>query len=220
MNLHHKTRVKVCGITRLDDALIAARLGVDAIGFVFYDKSPRAILPTEAFGIAQQLPPFLVKVGLFVNADADAVSTVLANCPIDILQFHGDEDENYCRQFDVPYVKALRHRSTEETRAAAALFPSASAILLDSFEPARFGGTGLTFDWEEIPEVTQPLILAGGLTSGNVGLAVAQVAPYAVDVSGGVEDAPGVKSPGKLKDFIDAVVAADSANSGGTKDAG
>jgi len=209
MNLQDKTRVKVCGITRAEDALAAARLGVAAIGFVFYEKSPRAITAADALGIAQQLPPFLMKVGLFVNADAKTVFSSLATCPIDILQFHGDEDENYCRQFDVPYIKALRHQSIDETRSAAAQFASASAILLDSFEPGRFGGTGRSFNWQEIPELTQPLILAGGLTPANVGLAVAQVAPYAVDVSGGVEVMPGVKSPEKIQQLMRAVAAAD-----------
>lgn len=209
MTLHHKTRVKVCGITRAEDALMAASLGVDAIGFVFYDKSPRAITSDAARNIIHQLPPFLVKVGLFVNASPETVFSGLLTCPIDILQFHGDEDENYCRQFDVPYMKALRHRSTNETRKAAAAFPSASAILLDSYEPGRFGGTGHAFDWQEIPELAQPMVLAGGLTPSNVGLAVGQVAPYAVDVSGGVELRPGVKSAERTKAFMVAVAAAD-----------
>ena len=212
MTLHHKTRVKVCGITRAEDAMTAAALGVDAIGFVFYGKSPRAITPTAAGDIIQKLPPFLVKVGLFVNATPEAVFSGLSSCAIDILQFHGDEDENYCRQFDVPYIRALRHRSTQETLKAAAQFSSASAILLDSYEPGRFGGTGQAFDWSEIPELTQPMVLAGGLTPLNVGLAVGQVAPYAVDVSGGVEDLPGIKCPQRIRQFVRAVAAADDLN--------
>ena len=209
MTLHHKTRVKVCGITRAEDAMTAAALGVDAIGFVFYEKSPRAITPTAAGDIIQKLPPFLVKVGLFVNATPEAVFSGLSSCPIDILQFHGDEDENYCRQFDVPYIRALRHRSTGQTREMAARYPSAIAILLDSYEPGRFGGTGHAFDWSEIPELTQPMILAGGLSAMNVGSAVGQVAPYAVDVSGGVEDLPGIKSPERIREFMRAVATAD-----------
>ena len=212
MTLHHKTRVKVCGITRAEDAMAAAALGVDAIGFVFYDKSPRAVTSAAACDIIQQLPPFLVKVGLFVNATPETVFSSLSSCAIDILQFHGDEDENYCRQFDVPYIRALRHRSTQETLKAAAQFSSASAILLDSYEPGRFGGTGQAFDWSEIPELTQPMVLAGGLTPLNVGLAVGQVAPYAVDVSGGVEELPGIKCPQRIRQFVRAVAAADDLN--------
>ena len=212
MTLHHKTRVKVCGITRAEDAMAAAALGVDAIGFVFYDKSPRAVTSAAACDIIQQLPPFLVKVGLFVNATPETVFSSLSSCAIDILQFHGDEDENYCRQFDVPYIKALRHRSTLETREGAARFPSACAILLDSFDPGRFGGTGHAFNWTEIPEVTQPLVLAGGLTPLNVGSAVTQVAPYAADVSGGVEAGPGIKSSERIQQFMAAVAAADEVN--------
>jgi len=209
MTLHQKTRVKVCGITRADDAMAAAALGVDAIGFVFYDKSPRATTSAAARDIIQQLPPFLVKVGLFVNATPETVRSCLSCCAIDILQFHGDEDENYCRQFDVPFIKALRHRSTKATREAAEAFPSASAILLDSYEPGRFGGTGQAFNWREIPEITQPMVLAGGLTPVNVGSAVEQAAPYAVDVSGGVEDQPGIKSSERIQQFMLAVAAAD-----------
>ena len=209
MTLHHKTRVKVCGITRAEDAMTAAALGVDAIGFVFYEKSPRAITPTAAGDIIQKLPPFLVKVGLFVNATPETVFSGLSSCAIDILQFHGDEDENYCRQFDVPYIRALRHRSTQETLKVVAQFSSASAILLDSYEPGRFGGTGQAFDWSEIPELIQPMVLAGGLTPLNVGLAVGQVAPYAVDVSGGVEDLLGIKCPQRIRQFVRAVAAAD-----------
>ena len=212
MNLQDKTRVKVCGITRAEDALAAARLGVAAIGFVFYEKSPRAITAADALGIAQQLPTFIKNGGSCVNATPETVFSSLSSCAIDILQFHGDEDENYCRQFDVPYIKALRHQSTDETRSAAAQFASASAILLDSFEPGRFGGTGRSFNWQEIPELTQPLILAGGLTPANVGLAVAQVAPYAVDVSGGVEAGPGIKSSERIQQFMAAVAAADEVN--------
>jgi phosphoribosylanthranilate isomerase len=209
MTFHHKTRVKVCGITRAEDALTAAALGVDAIGFVFYEKSPRTITPAAACDIILKLPPFLVKVGLFVNATPEVVFSGLSSCAIDILQFHGDEDENYCRQFGVPYIKALRHRGMMETRETAAQFSSASAILLDSYEPGRFGGTGHAFDWSEIPELTQPMVLAGGLSPLNVGLAVGQVAPYAVDVSGGVEDLPGIKSPERIQQFMRAVAAAD-----------
>ena len=169
----------------------------------------RQLLPAISF---KNCPPFLVKVGLFVNATPEAVFSGLSSCAIDILQFHGDEDENYCRQFDVPYIRALRHRSTQETLKAAAQFSSASAILLDSYEPGRFGGTGQAFDWSEIPELTQPMVLAGGLTPLNVGLAVGQVAPYAVDVSGGVEDLPGIKCPQRIRQFVRAVAAADDLN--------
>ena len=206
------TSIKICGLTTVENALAVAGLGVDAIGLVFYAESPRCVTNKVAQEIVNELPPFVSKVGLFVNPSREDVLETLELVDLNLLQFHGDEDENYCRQFDVPYIRALRHRSTQETLKAAAQFSSASAILLDSYEPGRFGGTGQAFDWSEIPELTQPMVLAGGLTPLNVGLAVGQVAPYAVDVSGGVEDLPGIKCPQRIRQFVRAVAAADDLN--------
>jgi len=201
-----RVRVKICGITRVEDGVAAARLGADAVGLVFYPKSPRAVDSTSAARIASALPPFVTVVGLFVNAGEEAVRSVLGVVPLDLLQFHGDETQAYCERFAVPYVKAVRVREAEDVPAAARSHPRARGLLLDAHEPGKWGGTGRTFDWSLAPGAAGlPLVLAGGLAPHNVARAVRAVRPFAVDVSGGVEDAPGKKDPALIEAFIDEV---------------
>ena len=205
-----RTRVKICGITRAEDATAAALAGADALGFVFYSRSPRAIEATAASEILAGLPAFVSSVGLFVNADAAAVDAVLAECTLDVLQFHGDESPDFCRQFGRPYLKALRMRDGVDVSAFADRYHDAKGLLLDSYRPGTPGGTGEIFDWQRIPaELCLPLVLAGGLKAENIGDAIHACKPWAVDVSGGVESGPGIKSQQQITDFIDAVSRAD-----------
>ena len=199
-----RTRVKICGITRVQDARDAAFQGADAIGLVFYPPSPRAVTVAQAREIAGSLPPFVSVVGLFVNADPQQVSEVLSAVPIDTLQFHGEESVAACEIYGKPYVKAVRVRETTDLREVQGRFASASGLLLDTYQPGTPGGTGTTFDWSLIPhDLEKPIVLAGGLTPENVGKAVEVVGPYAVDVSGGVEASrKGTKDPSKIKAFI------------------
>jgi phosphoribosylanthranilate isomerase len=205
----HRTRVKICGIRSLAEALAAVDCGAEAIGFNFFDQSVRFLRAEDAAAIAFGLPPFVSRVGLFVNASPDFVYSVLSICPLELLQFHGDEDENYCRQFDVPYIKAIRHKNAELTGRMAKGFGSAAAILLDAYVPSQYGGTGERFDWSTIPAIDKPLMVAGGLRADNVEALIEAVGPYAVDVCGGVESSPGVKSLEKMGAFVGAVGAAD-----------
>jgi len=196
-------RIKVCGITRVEDALAAAHAGADAIGLVFYTPSPRAVTPAQAAVIVAALPPFITSVGLFVDADAAYVREVLAQVPLDLLQFHGDEDANYCDQFERPYLKAVRVRADQNLATVAAAWPKAQGILLDSYKAGVPGGTGEVFDWTLVPrERRWNLVLAGGLTADNVAQAIAGVEPWAVDVSGGVELAKGIKDVEKINAFV------------------
>ena len=205
-----RTRVKICGITRVEDAAAAIRAGADALGFVFYTKSPRYVSPAQAAKIINGLPVFVSKVGLFVNADALEVQQILAECPLDLLQFHGDETPEYCESFAKPYMKAIRMRNDVNIADAMGVYASASAILLDSYKPGVPGGTGESFDWARFPaNSSQPLVLAGGLRPENAGAAIASCQPYALDVSGGVETAPGIKSALAMTRFIEAVSLAD-----------
>jgi len=205
-----RTRVKICGITRIDDALAAAAAGADAIGLVFYAASPRSIGIDQAAAICAALPPFVSAVGLFVDADAEAVQSVLRQVPLSALQFHGDEAPPFCAQFRRPYLKALRMRDDLDLTAAAQQFSRASALLLDTYRAGVAGGTGESFDWERVPSAMAPrIVLAGGLKPGNVEQAIIQVRPYAVDVSGGVESAPGIKDAAMVQSFIAAVRRAD-----------
>jgi phosphoribosylanthranilate isomerase len=203
-----KPRIKICGLTRVADVQAAVAAGADAIGLVFYPPSPRHVdLPTAAM-LANVVPPFITIVGLFVNADPAVVRATLAAVPIHVLQFHGDEDENYCRQFDRPYMKAARVKPGMDLVQYAAAFPSAQAILLDAFVDG-FGGGGKVFDWSLVPgALGKPIVLSGGLDAGNVGDAVRQVRPAAVDVSSGVEAAKGIKDAEKINAFVSAVRAA------------
>jgi phosphoribosylanthranilate isomerase len=205
------TRIKVCGITRAADAACCAELGVDALGFVFYEPSPRYIKPVEACKIFRAMPLFMTRVGLFVNAPRETVLAVLAEAPLHLLQFHGDEDEAYCASFGRPYLKAARIKPGLDLLEFAARFPSADAILCDAFVDG-YGGAGKTFDWNLLPPVgsiCRPLVLSGGLDAANVGEAVRRVRPMAVDVSSGVEVAKGIKDHLKIKAFVEKVREAD-----------
>lgn len=199
-------RSKICGITRVEDALHAAEAGADAIGLVFYAKSPRAVDVRQAREIVAALPPFVTTVGLFVNASRCEVNEILDALPLDLLQFHGDESAAECAGYHRPYVKALRVRPGDDVRARCAEFPQAAGILLDTFVPGMPGGTGEAFDWTLVPDDPGcPIILAGGLTAENVATAIRQVRPWAVDVSGGVEARKGIKDAAKVRAFLAAV---------------
>ncbi|MHA3736885.1 phosphoribosylanthranilate isomerase [Pseudomonas sp. Eth.TT006] len=199
-------RSKICGITRIEDALAAVEAGADAIGFVFYAKSPRAVSVQQARAIIRALPPFVTTVGLFVNASRCELGEILDAVPLDLLQFHGDEGAEACEDWHRPYIKALRVKAGDDIAAAVDAYPSASGVLLDTYVEGVPGGTGEAFDWSLIPQqLSKPLILAGGLTPENVADAVARVKPYAVDVSGGVEASKGIKDHAKIRAFIDAV---------------
>jgi phosphoribosylanthranilate isomerase len=204
-----RTRVKICGITRPGDARAAAEAGADAIGLVFYPKSPRYLSAERAMEIRDALPPFVQTVALFVNADAAQVSQVMGRVKPAMLQFHGDETADFCRQFGVPYVKAARVRQGLDLLEYLRPFNSAAAWLLDSFVEA-YGGVGERFDWSLVPRgLERPLILSGGLERGNVAEAVRQLRPWGVDVSSGVESAKGIKDAAKIAAFISEVRNAD-----------
>ncbi|WP_020189890.1 phosphoribosylanthranilate isomerase [Pseudomonas putida] len=199
-------RSKICGITRIEDALAAAEAGADAIGFVFYAKSPRAVDVRQARAIIAELPPFVTTVGLFVNASRCELNEILEVVPLDLLQFHGDETPQDCEGYHRPWIKALRVRPGDDLEAASRLYAGARGILLDTYVPGVPGGTGEAFDWSLVPaRLGKPIILAGGLSADNVGQAIAQVKPYAVDVSGGVEQAKGIKDAAKIEAFMRAV---------------
>lgn len=198
-----RTRVKICGITRTQDALCAAELGADAIGLVFYENSPRCLTIEKAREIVSSLPAFVTVVGLFVDEHRDKLDSVLRRVNIDMLQFHGDEDEAYCRSFGLPFIKAIRMRDGVDLTSLASCYYTAGGLLLDSWDPGAKGGTGRSFDWRRIPHsVEKPIILAGGLNAGNVGRAIRAGNPYAVDVSSGVEYTKGVKDADKMAAFI------------------
>ena len=199
-------RSKICGITRIEDALAAVEAGADAIGFVFYPKSPRAVTVHQARAIIAALPPFISTVGLFVNASRCELNEMLDAVPLDLLQFHGDETPEQCEGYHRPFIKALRVQAGDDIAGSCRAYAKASGILLDTFVPGVPGGTGEAFDWALIPDnLDKPIILAGGLTSANVAQAIAQVRPYAVDVSGGVEKSKGIKDHDKIRAFMSAV---------------
>ena len=196
-------RSKICGITRVEDALAAAAAGADAIGLVFYPQSPRAVSLDQARAIIAALPPFVTTVGLFVDAGRDEVNALLDALPLDLLQFHGDESPAQCEGYRRPYIKALRVRPGEDLAARSREYSTASGILLDTFVAGVPGGTGEAFDWSLVPaELDRPIILAGGLSAGNVAAAIRQVRPFAVDVSGGVEASKGIKDGDKIRAFL------------------
>lgn len=198
-----RTRVKICGITRTEDALSAVRLGADAIGLVFYAPSPRAVTAVQAAQIIRDLPPFVTTVGLFVNAAVAELTAVLEAVPLDLLQFHGDESPEDCTRYGRPYIKAVRMRPEVDLLALEKAYSGAAALLLDSYQVGKPGGTGDTFDWGRIPEAMRDrIILAGGLSADNVEDAIRQVGPYAVDVSGGVEREKGIKDEAKIRAFM------------------
>lgn len=204
-------RTKICGITAIDDAQAAVAAGADAIGLVFYAKSSRCVTAAQAAEIARAVGPFVTTVGLFVDAAREEIEAVLQAVPLQLLQFHGHETPAFCASFKCPFIKAIRMADGVDVLAADREYAAAGALglLLDSYSPAAPGGTGETFGWERIPANLQlPLILAGGLSPENVGAAVAQVKPYAVDVSSGVESAPGRKDSARIAAFVRAAHAA------------
>jgi len=204
-----RTRVKICGITRPGDGVAAAQAGADAIGLVFYPKSPRFLSVERAAEIRDALPPFVQTVALFVNADAAQVSQVLGRVKPSLLQFHGDETPEFCAQFGAPFVKACRIRPGVDVLQHLQPFARAAAWLLDSFVP-EYGGVGESFDWSLVPRgLARPLILSGGLDAKNVARAVRTVKPWGVDVSSGVESAKGIKDAGKMAAFVAEVRNAD-----------
>jgi phosphoribosylanthranilate isomerase len=201
-----RTRIKICGITSVEDALAAARLGADAIGLVFYPPSPRYVEVEQAAEIAAALPPFVTTVGLFVNADEQTIADVISRVRIDLIQFHGNECKDYCGLHQRPYIKAVRMSDDVDLDNQLNDFSQARGLLLDTYKAGVPGGTGEQFNWDRVPaHLADKIILAGGLTPENVKDAVAQVHPYAVDVSGGVESAPGKKDTEKMARFIEAV---------------
>ncbi|MBL4867141.1 MAG: phosphoribosylanthranilate isomerase [Pseudomonadales bacterium] len=206
-----RTRVKICGITRVQDGLWAAECGADALGFVLYDKSPRAVTLDTLESICSDMPTFVSKVALFVDADKSFVEEAINRCTLDCLQFHGNESLEFCEQFSVPYIKAVRVKSRRSIDDALASYPSAAALLLDAYKPGVPGGTGDVFEWNWLREaqskrqLSKPIILAGGLTPSNVVSAITQTQPYAVDVSGGVEASKGKKDLQKVAEFIKGV---------------
>jgi phosphoribosylanthranilate isomerase len=196
-------RVKICGITRLQDLHLACEAGADALGFVFYEKSPRHVTVELAAELVRALPPFVQSVGLFVNAEPAFIESVLKVVPLDLLQFHGDETPADCKRYGRPYIKAVRVRADTDLLKYAADFEAARGLLLDAFVPGVPGGTGERFDWRLIPtNLPKPVILSGGLTPGNIAEAVQQVRPWAVDVSSGVEVSKGIKDAHQLARFI------------------
>ncbi len=201
-----RTRVKICGITRCEDALLAVDAGADAIGLVFYEKSPRFVSQDQAAEISQRIPAFVSRVALFKDADRQMVESVLEHVEIDLIQFHGSETSDYCELFNRPYIKAIGMKGTEHDAeflvTSAANYQSAKAILLDGHAPGEAGGTGETFDWASIATIAKPMVLAGGLTPQNVKQAIDLVNPFAVDVSSGVESSPGIKDKDKIAAFM------------------
>jgi len=200
------TRTKICGITRVEDVLAAARSGADTLGLVFYDKSPRYVSVQQAVQLAAAVPPFVTLVGLFVNPSEEEVRNVLRQVPLGVLQFHGEEKPEFCARFNRPYLKAIRVRDGVDLVQCAARYAGAQGLLLDAYIEGTHGGTGESFDWGLIPhDLPLPVILSGGLHAGNVADAIRQVRPYAVDVSSGVETAKGIKDAAKIAAFINEV---------------
>lgn len=205
-----RTRIKICGITRAIDLDVALSAGADAIGFVFYPPSPRALSLEDAARLAGRVPPFATRVGLFVNAEPADVRKTLAAVPLDLLQFHGEEEAGYCTQFGLPYLKAARVRPELDLIEFARAYPTAQGLLLDAWVEA-YGGMGQSFDWSLIPyDLPLPMVLSGGLHAGNVVEAIAKIRPWAVDVSSGVEAAKGIKDADKVVAFVEAVRTADA----------
>ncbi|MDO9189827.1 MAG: phosphoribosylanthranilate isomerase [Sulfurimicrobium sp.] len=197
------TRSKICGITRVEDGLVASQHGADAIGLVFYPPSPRHVSITQAAAIAVALPPFVSTVGLFVNPDATEVESVLREIRLDLLQFHGDETPEFCASFSVPYLKAVRVKPGVDLLQYAIRFRSAKGLLLDAFVEGQAGGTGQSFDWGLIPAgLPLPVVLSGGLDPANVKVAIDRVKPWAVDVSSGVEASKGIKDAARIAAFM------------------
>jgi phosphoribosylanthranilate isomerase len=198
-----RTRVKICGITRVEDAAAVVRYGADALGLVFYPESPRSVAIAHAREIAESVAPFVTVVGLFVNATPENIQQVLANVPLGLLQFHGEEDNAACKSFGVPFIKSIAMHGGIDVLSCMERYPDAAGFLLDAWQPQSHGGGGETFDWQFMPGTSpRPLILAGGLTPANVTAAINTTRPYAVDVSSGVELEKGIKSAAKIAAFM------------------
>lgn len=199
-----RVRVKICGVTSIADGLAAAEAGADAIGLVFHEASSRAIAPAQASDIARAMSPFITRVALFMDADASTIRGVLANVEIDLLQFHGGETPAFCRQFAKPYMKAVPMGEPDiDLTQWADKYDDARALLLDANRAGEAGGQGTRFAWEhEITDIPMPIVIAGGLDPQNVAEAISRFAPYAVDVSSGVENTPGIKDRTKMNAFV------------------
>ena len=208
MNEYRRIRVKICGITSIEDAQAVCDSGADAIGLVFYEKSPRNVSIEQAVAICDSLPPFITSVGLFLDAPVSFVDSVLESVPLDLLQFHGSETPEYCASFKRPYIKAvgMKNRQAADFAQYADQFTEAKGFLVDSHGAGKAGGTGHTFDWKNTPrDYHKPIILAGGLNPNNIAQAIEQVSVYAVDLSSGVEQAPGVKDRDKIMQLMNEV---------------
>ena len=206
-----RTRVKICGITREEDARAAVVAGADAIGLVFYSGSPRYVTLEQARAIARAVAPFVTVTGLFVNAPANEIEAVLSQVPLGLLQFHGQEDNAACVRHGMPFIKSVAMREGLDVVAAMSSYPDAAGFLFDAWQPEIHGGGGLSFDWRSMPRAAErPLILAGGLTPDNVDTAIRIARPYAVDVSSGVESAKGIKSAEKINAFMQGVASSET----------
>ena len=204
--MQFRTRVKFCGITQRTDAALAVELGVDALGFVFHPDSPRYIEPAEAASIISKLPSFVTSVGLVVDRTSHEVNEIISATSIDLVQCHGEESALQCEQMARPYIKALRVKADSDISAIAESHKYARAILLDAYVPGIPGGSGQRFDWQRAQtKIDQAVIVAGGLAADNVGAAIEQLKPYAVDVSSGIESAPGKKDHAKMKEFMQVI---------------
>ncbi|STX51617.1 phosphoribosyl anthranilate isomerase [Legionella busanensis] len=202
----YKTRIKMCGMTRQEDIAHALSLGVDAIGLIFYKGSKRAISVDDAKRLITPLPLFINIVAVFVNPSVEEVWQVIHELPVQWLQFHGNESESFCSQFNLPYIKALPVKNKDEVSKMMSLYPQASAFLLDTPSQHDYGGTGIIFDWNNIPEAClKPIILAGGLTTANIQEAINKVSPAAIDVCSGIEQSPGIKDHYKMVQFVKAL---------------
>jgi phosphoribosylanthranilate isomerase len=200
------TRIKICGITRGQDAVTAAELGAHAVGLMFYEDSPRFVSVDQANKVIGVLPPFVTRVGVFVNPVEQQVQTILGALRLDLLQFHGDEPPQFCARFGIPYIKAVRVRKGMDLLQYASRYHDAKGLLLDAHSERAYGGTGEAFNWSLIPgNLPLPIILSGGLNAANVARAIRQVRPWAVDVSSGVESAKGIKDAAKIAAFVQEV---------------
>lgn len=201
-------RTKICGMTRVEDAQLAAQLGVDAIGLIFFSGSKRCVTIAQAQAIVRAIAPFVTVVGLFVNTRAAEVQDVLAQVPLDVLQFHGDENAEFCRQFQRPYIKAVRVQNRADIEMAAAVYTDARALLFDAAVSGQYGGTGQSFDWQILPPaLARPWVLSGGLKPQNIVSAIRQSNALAIDVCSGVEQSPGIKDKQKMQDLMSAISA-------------
>lgn len=197
-------RVKFCGFTRSEDVQSAVMLGADALGFVFYPPSKRAVTPDQAVRLMALVPAFVTRVGLFVDASPEVITEIAKRTRLNLIQFHGSETPADCEAIGLPYIRAIRMRPEVDVLAEMEAYASASGFLLDAYQPGIPGGTGAQFDWGRIPQTSVPVILAGGLTPDNARDAIDAVAPWALDVSGGIESEPGIKDPDKMARFIQA----------------